>query len=81
VLAVIDFMDSRNHPRRLKISQLYEQMKVLEEQTLQVLKEIGRQEKDARFACADECPPEDKWTRENHSYSELYCRHCGANKR
>tara|TARA_R110000851_G_scaffold2296_11_gene8971 strand:- start:10085 stop:10255 length:171 start_codon:yes stop_codon:yes gene_type:complete len=56
-------------------------MKVLEEQTLQVLKEIGRQEKDARFACADECPPEDKWTRENHSYSELYCRHCGANKR
>jgi len=56
-------------------------MKVLDEQTIQVLKAIGREEKEARIACATECTSEDKWTRETHAYSELYCRHCGANKR
>jgi hypothetical protein len=69
------------HPRRLKIKELWEQMKSLEEQKKQLLKVIGESEKEARIACDTECPPEDKWIRDSHPYSELYCRHCGSNKR
>lgn len=69
------------HPSRIKIRDLWEQMKGLEEQKKQLLKIIGNAEKDARLACDSECLNEDKWIRDTYPYAELYCRYCGSNKR
>ncbi len=56
-------------------------MKILDEQKKTLLKSIGEAEKDARIACATDCPEEGKWIRDSYPYAELYCRHCGASKR
>ncbi len=75
-------MDSlHQHPRRLKIKELWDQMKILDEQKKTLLKSIGEAEKDARIACATDCPEESKWIRDSYPYAELYCRHCGTFKR
>lgn len=75
-------MDSlHQHPRRLKIKELWDQMKELDEQKKILLKSIGEAEKEARIACANDCPEEEKWIRDPYPYSELYCRHCGTFKR
>lgn len=76
-------MDSwHKHPSRIRVRELESKLNELRQQQNNLLKQIAEAEREARETCKTECPSgEEKWTRENFPYAELYCRHCGTFKR
>ncbi len=76
-------MDSwHKHPFRKKVRELEQRLDKLRQQQTTLLKQIAEAEREARENCKTECPSgNEKWTRDNYPYAELYCRHCGTFKR
>mgnify|MGYP001175125001 CR=1 FL=1 len=75
-------MDSlQSHPIRQPVVDLWNELTALREPEKPLLKAIAEAEKKARVLCNEKCPAEDKWTRDNYPYAELYCRYCGTSKR
>ncbi len=75
-------MDSiHRHPNRVKVLALREKLDRVRGEEKVLLKQIAEAEQEARQSCNTDCPAEDKWTRDNYPYAELYCRFCGTYKR
>tara|TARA_R110002012_G_scaffold188185_2_gene355290 strand:- start:130 stop:357 length:228 start_codon:yes stop_codon:yes gene_type:complete len=75
-------MDSlQSHPSRVKVKALWDKLARVRDEEKRLLKLIATTERESREACNTNCLAEDKWTRDNYPYAELYCRICGVNKR
>lgn len=70
----VSFLD---HPARKAIRALWKEMEGLRNQEKELHLKIRELEKELR----ENPDHEHDWIRDNHLYSDLYCKHCGVHKR